>query len=125
MLLFGTTRSYGDKVHIVRLSKAQVIVDNDKPNEFIAYLVSENGSGGVIVTPVESPRFGIIKSIYAKERRELPDIGHPSGKKSGIELRVVFEEEIVNLPPEAWITFNIYQSGATFICSYSIGSVVC
>ena len=125
LLVFGTARSYAEKVHIVRLSKSQVIVDSDKPNEFTAYLVSEGGSGGVIVTPAESPKFGVIKSIYAKERKELPDIGHPSGKKSGIEIRVVFEGEIVHLPPEAWITFNIYQSGATFICSYSIGSVVC
>ena len=111
--LFGIANSYAEKVHVVRLSKAQVIVDSVKPNEFTAYLVSENGSGGVIVTPVESPKFGVIKSIYAKERNELPDIGHPAGIKSGIELRVIFEDEIVNLPAEAWIIFNIYQSGAT------------
>ncbi len=123
--MLGAVRSYAEKVHVVRLNKSHGIVDKERPNEFTAYLVSENGSGGVIVTPVESPKFGIIKSIYAKERKELPDIGHPGGKKSGIELRVIFEDDIVDLPPETWITLNIYQSGATEICTHSMGSIVC
>jgi hypothetical protein len=123
--LFETVDSYAEKIHAVRINKAQVIVDGDKRNELTAYLVSENGSGGVIVTSVESPKFGVIKSICAKEKRELLDIGHHAGKKSGIELRVIFEDEIVNLPPEAWITFNIYQSSATEICTHSVGSIFC
>ncbi len=123
--VLGVQHTYAEKVHVVRLNKSHGIVDKERPNELTAYLVSENGSGGVIVTPVESPKFGIIRTIYAKEKKELPDIGHPGGIKSGIELRIVFEDSMVDLPPEAWITLNIYQSGATEICTYSMGSIVC
>ena len=125
LTLIGTEYASAEKVHLVRINKSQVIIDKEKPNEFTAYLVSENGSGGVIVTPAESPKFGVIKSIYAKERKELPDIGHPAGMKSGIELRVIFEDEIINLPSEAWVIFNVYQAGATEICAHSSGSIFC
>lgn len=123
--VFGSTHSYAEKVHVIRITKSHGIVNKEKPNEFKVYLVSENGSGGVMVTPAESPKFGVIKSIYAIERKVLPDIGHPGGSKSGIEIRVVFEDSIISLPPEAWIMLNIYQSGATEICTYSMSSIVC
>lgn len=125
ILVFGSLDADAQKVQVVQLNKAQVVIDTEKPNEFTAYLVSENGTGGVIVTPVKSPKLGNIKTVYAKERKELSDIGHPGGKKSGIELRFMFEDEIIGLSPEAWVTFNIFQSGATEICTYSMESIFC
>ena len=117
--------SSAQKVHTVKLTKGQVIVDKEKPNEFTAYLLSEGGRGGILVTPSENPNFGNIIAIYAKERKELPEIGYPGGVKSGIELEVIFDRDISNLPNEAWITFNIYQAGAIGICSYDKSSVIC
>ncbi len=113
------------KVHTVKLTKGQVIVEKEQPNEFTAYLLSESGSGGILVTPAENPSYGNILSIYAKQRKELPDIGYPGGTKSGIELRVIFEDDISNLPEDTWIIFNIYQAGAIGICSYDKSSVIC
>jgi len=112
-------------VHIVKLTKGQVIVEKERPNEFTAYLLSESGSGGILVTPAENPSFGNLVSIYAKERKELPAIGYPGATKSGIELRVIFEDDISNLPDDTWITFNIYQAGAIGICPYNKSSVIC
>lgn len=117
--------SHAQKVHSVKLTKGQVNVEKEKPNEFTAYLLSEGGSGGILVTPAENPSFGKILSLYAKETKELPDIGYPGGVKSGIELRVIFEDDISNLPDDAWITFNIYQAGAIGICPYNKSSVIC
>jgi len=117
--------SRAQKVHSVKLTKGQVNVEKEKPNEFTAYLLSESGSGGILVTPAENPNFGKILSLYARERKELPDIGYPGGVKSGIELRVIFEDDISNLPDDAWITFNIYQAGAIGICPYNKSSVIC
>ncbi len=117
--------SSAQKVHTVKLTKGQVIVDKEKPNKFTAYLLSEGGRGGILVTPSENPYFGDIITIYARERRELPEIGYPGGAKSGIELEVIFDRDISNLPNEAWITFNIYQPGAIGICSYDKSSVIC
>jgi hypothetical protein len=110
---------------MVKLTKRQVIVQKERPNEFTAYLLSESGSGGILVTPAENPSYGNILSVYAKEKKELPDIGYPGGTKSGIELRVIFEDDISNLPEDTWITFNIYQAGAIGICSYDKSSVIC
>ncbi|MGB2691976.1 MAG: hypothetical protein WBB48_03240 [Thermodesulfobacteriota bacterium] len=117
--------SRAQKVHGVKLTKSQVKVEKEKPNEFTAYLLSESGSGGILVTPAENPSFGSILSLYAMEKKELPDIGYPGGVKSGIELRVIFEDDISNLPDDAWITFNIYQAGAIGICPYNKSSVIC
>ena len=117
--------SRAQKVHSIKLTKGQVNVEKEKPNEFTAYLLSEDGSGGILVTPAENPSFGKILSLYAKEKKELPDIGYPGGVKSGIELRVIFEDDISNLPDDAWITFNIYQAGAIGICPYNKSSVIC
>lgn len=127
MFLAGAGNSVAQKVHIVRLTRGQVNVDKTKPKEFTALLISRGGSGGVIVTPAENPSFGNIKTIYAIEKKELPDIGLPivEATPSGISLRVIFEDNIYNLPPDAWITFNIYQAGSTSICSYSKDSVIC
>lgn len=100
--------SRAQKVHSVKLTKCQVNVEKEKPNEFMAYMISESGSGGILVTPAENPSFGKILSLYAMERKELPDIGYPGGVKSGIELRVIFEDNISNLTDDAWITFNVY-----------------
>ncbi len=124
-ILAWPSPSGAEKVHTVKLTKSQVIVDKEKPNEFRAYLLSEDGSGGILVTPAENPSFGKILSVYAKGKKELPDIGYPGGTKSGIELRVIFEEDISNLPEDAWITFNIYQAGAIGICPYNKSSVIC
>lgn len=123
----GARNSIAQKVHIVRLTRGQVNVDKTKPKEFTALLVSRGGSGGVIVTPAENPSFGNIKTIYAIEKKELPDIGLPTVETtpSGISLRVIFEDNVYNLPADAWITFNIYQAGSTSICSYSKDSVIC
>lgn len=123
----GARNSIAQKVHIVRLTRAQVIVDKTKPKEFTALLVSRGGSGGVIVTPAENPSFGNIKTLYAIEKNELPDIGIPTLETtpSGISLHVIFEDNVYNLPPDAWITFNIYQAGSTSICSYSKDSAIC
>ncbi|MEX1000139.1 MAG: hypothetical protein WD000_09340 [Thermodesulfobacteriota bacterium] len=124
-ILTWPSPSGAEKVHTVKLTKGQVIVKKERPNEFTAYMLSESGSGGILVTPSENPSFGNILSVYAKEKKELPDIGYPGGTKSGIELRVIFEDDISNLPEDAWITFNIYQSGAIGICSYNKSSVIC
>jgi hypothetical protein len=124
-ILTWPSPSGAEKVHTVKLTKGQVIVKKERPNEFTAYLLSESGSGGILVTPSENSSYGKILSVYAKERKELPDIGYPGGTKSGIELRVIFEDDISNLPEDAWITFNIYQSGAIGICSYNKSSVIC
>ena len=117
-ILVWPSPSGAQKVHMVKLTKGQVIVKKERPNEFTAYLLSESGSGGILVTPAENPSYGNILSIYAKQRKELPDIGYPGGTKSGIELRVIFEDDISNLPEDTWIIFNIYQAGAIGICSY-------
>ena len=124
-ILAWPSPSSAQKVHTVKLTKGQVIVEKDQPKEFRAYLLSESGSGGILVTPAENPSYGNILSIYAKEKKELPDIGYPGGTKSGIELRVIFEDDISNLPNDAWITFNIYQAGAIGICPYDKSSVIC
>lgn len=124
-ILAWPSPSGAEKIHTVKLTKSQVIVEKEKPNEFTAYLLSEDGSGGILVTPSENPSYGNILSIYAKERKELPNIGYPGGAKSGIELRVIFEDDISNLPGDTWITFNIYQAGAIGICSYDKISVIC
>ena len=124
-ILVWPSPSGAERVHTVKLTKGQVIVQKERPNEFTAYLLSEDGSGGILVTPAENPSYGNILSIYAKERKELPDIGYPGGAKSGIELRVIFEDDISNLPEDTWITFNIYQAGAIGICSYDKISVIC
>jgi len=123
LALPGTSRAW--KVHTVKLTKGQVIVEKEKPKQFTAYLLSEDGRGGILVTPAENRSFGNIVSVYAKERKELPEIGYPGGTKSGIELRVIFENDISNLPEDAWITFNIYQAGAIGICPYNKSSVIC
>ncbi|MGB7293412.1 MAG: hypothetical protein WBD99_14650 [Thermodesulfobacteriota bacterium] len=127
IFLAGTGHSIAQKVHIVRLARGQVNVDKTKPKEFTALLISRGGSGGIIVTAAENPSFGDIKTIYATEKKELPDIGIPivETTPSGISLHVIFEDNIYNLPPDAWITFNIYQAGSTSICSYSKDSVIC
>jgi len=124
-ILAWPSSSSAQKVHTVKLTKGQVIVEKDQPKEFTAYLLSESGRGGILVTPAENPSYGNILSIYAKEKKELPDIGYPGGTKSGIELRVIFEDNISNLPEETWITFNIYQAGAIGICPYDKSSVIC
>ncbi len=124
-ILAWPSPSHAQKVHTVKLAKGQVIVEKEKPNEFTAYLLSEGGSGGILVTPSENPSFGKILSLYAKERKELPEIGYPGGVKSGIELRVIFEGDISNFPEDAWITFNIYQAGSIGICPYDKSSVIC
>jgi hypothetical protein len=124
-ILTWPSPSGAEKVHTVKLTKGQVIVKKERPNEFTAYMLSESGSGGILVTPSENPSFGNILSVYAKEKKELPDIGYPGGTKSGIELRVILEDDISNLPEDAWITFNIYQSGAIGICPYNKSSVIC
>jgi len=124
-ILTWPSPSGAEKVHTVKLTKGQVIVKKERPNEFTAYMLSESGSGGILVTPSENPSFGNILSVYAKEKKELPDIGYPGGTKSGIELRVIFEDDISNLPEDAWITFNIYQAGAIGICPYNKSSVIC
>jgi hypothetical protein len=124
-ILAWPSPSGAEKVHTVKLTKGQVIVEKERPKEFTAYLLSESGSGGILVTPAENPSYGNILSVYAKEKKELPDIGYPGGAKSGIELRVIFEDDISNLPEDAWITFNIYQSGAIGICPYNKSSVIC
>lgn len=124
-ILVWPSPSGAQKVHMVKLTKGQVIVKKERPNEFTAYLLSESGSGGILVTPAENPSYGNILSIYAKQRKELPDIGYPGGTKSGIELRVIFEDDISNLPEDTWIIFNIYQAGAIGICSYDKSSVIC
>jgi len=124
-ILAWPSPSSAQKVHTVKLTKGQVIVEKDQPKEFRAYLLSESGSGGILVTPAENPSYGNILSVYAKERKKLPDIGYPGGTKSGIELRVIFEDDISNLPDDAWITFNIYQAGAIGICPYNKSSVIC
>jgi len=124
-ILAWPSPSSAQKVHTVKLTKGQVIVEKDQPKEFTAYLLSESGRGGILVTPAENPSYGNILSIYAKEKKELPDIGYPGGTKSGIELRVIFEDDISNLPEETWITFNIYQAGAIGICPYDKSSVIC
>lgn len=128
LLLFVVAgNSLAQKVHIVRLTRGEVRVDKTKPKEFTALLVSRGGSGGIVVTPAENPSFGNIKTIYAIEKKELPDIGLPTleATPSGISLRIVFEDNIYNLPTDAWITFNIYQAGSTSICSYSKDSAIC
>jgi hypothetical protein len=127
ILFLVAGNAVAQKVHIVRLTRGQVNVDKTKPNEFTALLVSRGGSGGIIVTPAENPSFGDIKTIYAIEKKALPDIGLPilETTPSGISLRVIFEDNIFNLPADAWITFNIYQAGSTSICSYSKDSVIC
>ncbi len=124
-ILVWPSPSGAEKVHTVKLTKGQVIVEKEKPKEFTAYLLSESGRGGILVTPAENPSYGNILSIYAKQRKELPDIGYPGGTKSGIELRVIFEDDISNLPEYTWIIFNIYQAGAIGICSYDKSSVIC
>jgi hypothetical protein len=115
------------EVHTVKLTRGQVRVEKTNPNEFVALLLSEGGTGGIIVTPEESHGFGYIRSIYAKEKKELPNLGYPTlgNIPSGIELRMVFESNVYDLPPDAWITFNIYQWGAVGICPYGEGSVIC
>jgi hypothetical protein len=127
IFLAGTGHSVAEKVHIVRLTRGQVNVDKTKPKEFTALLVSRGGSGGIVVTPAENPSFGNIKTIYAIENKELPDIGLPVADTipSGISIHVIFEDNIHDLPADAWITFNIYQAGSTSICSYSKDSVIC
>lgn len=117
--------SNAQKVHVVKLTKGQVIVEDSRPKEFTVFLLSEGGRGGVLVTPSENYNFGRILSINAKERKDLPDIGYPGGAKSGIELRVELDTDIANLPDDAWITFNIYQAGAIGICPYDKRSVIC
>jgi len=124
-ILTWPSPSGAEKVHTVKLTKGQVIVEKERPNEFTAYMLSESGSGGILVTPSENPSFGNLVSIYAKERKELPEIGYPGATKSGIELRVIFEDDISNLPDDTWITFNIYQAGAIGICPYNKSSVIC
>ena len=127
--------SNAQKVHVVKLTKGQVIVEDSRPKEFTVFLLSEGGRGGVLgidtttfevtATPSENYNFGRILSINAKERKDLPDIGYPGGAKSGIELRVELDTDIANLPDDAWITFNIYQAGAIGICPYDKRSVIC
>ncbi|MBI2487710.1 MAG: hypothetical protein HYW01_12355 [Deltaproteobacteria bacterium] len=127
VFLIGSNQSLAQKVHTVKLTRGQVKVEKEKPNEFVALLLSEGGTGGVIVTPEESPSFGYISSIYAKEKKELPNLGYPTPESvpSGIEIHVIFESNIYDLPGDAWITFNIYQWGAITICPYSKNSVIC
>jgi len=127
VFLIGSNRSLAQEVLTVKLTRGQVKVEQTKPNELVALLLSEGGTGGIIVTPEESLSFGYISSIYAKEKKELPNLGYPTpgNMPSGIELRVVFETNIYDLPSDAWITFNIYQWGAVGMCPYHRGSVIC
>ncbi|HWP90678.1 MAG TPA: hypothetical protein VNN20_00560 [Thermodesulfobacteriota bacterium] len=127
MYLTGSNQTLAQEVYTVKQTRGQVEVEKTKPNEFTALLLSEGRTGGVIVTPEEGPSFGHISSIYAKEKKELPSLGYPSPGKipSGIELRVVFESNIYDLPSDAWITFNIYQWGAAGMCPYHKGSLIC
>jgi hypothetical protein len=125
--LIGFNQTLAQQVHTVKLTRGQVKVERARPNEFTAVLLSEGGTGGVIVTPEENPSFAHISSIYAKEKKELPNLGYPTpgNKPTGIELRVVFESNVYDLPSDAWITFNIYQWGSVHICPYGKESVIC
>ena len=127
VFLISSNQSLAQEVHTVKLTRGQVKVEKAKPNEFTALLLSEGGIGGVIVTPEGDQGFGHISVIYAKEKKELPNLGYPAPGNipSGIELRVVFESNIYDLPSDAWITFNIYQWGAVGMCPYGKGSVIC
>jgi hypothetical protein len=127
VFLIGSNQTAAQKVHTVKLARGQVKVEKAKPNEFVALLLSEGGTGGVIATPEESSNFGYISSLYAKEKAELPNLGYPNPDSvpSGIELQVIFESNVYDLPGDAWITFNIYQWGAITICPYSKESLIC
>jgi len=57
-ILTWPSPSGAEKVHTVKLTKGQVIVEKERPNEFTAYMLSESGSGGILVTPSENPSFG-------------------------------------------------------------------
>lgn len=123
----GTISSFAEKVYTVKLNRYQLQVDENNPKEAEALLLSEGGSGGIIVTPAEKPHWGNIISLYAEEMKELPILDglKSASVPSGIRVHLVFDHNVYSLPGDAWIKLNVFQIGATSICPYSKNSFRC
>ena len=58
--------SNAQKVHVVKLTKGQVIVEDSRPKEFTVFLLSEGGRGGVL--GIDTTTFEVTASMQRKER---------------------------------------------------------